>query len=155
MKMKATLSHRTHSIHGIHGIQHTQRGFTLIELMIVVAIIGILSAVALPAYRTYSNKAKFAHVIAGTLAAKGAVEFCAQNLGTLTGCNGGVGDIPANYNNGTGRLKELTVADGVIVAKAEDGNGLEASTYSLTPAFVNGQLQWTVGGTCLEKKLCQ
>jgi hypothetical protein len=66
-----------------------------------------------------------------------------------------VGDIPANYNNGTGRLKELTVADGVIIAKAEEGNGLDSNTYSLTPAFVNGQLQWTVGGTCVEKKLCQ
>ncbi|MGL5326449.1 MAG: pilin, partial [Aeromonas sp.] len=55
-----------------------QSGFTLIELMIVVAIVAILAAVALPAYQTYTKKAKFTEVITATGAAKTAIEICSQ-----------------------------------------------------------------------------
>lgn len=62
-------------------MRNSSRGFTLIELMITVAIVGILSAVALPSYTRYVQRANRADARTALLAAAQRME---QNY-TLAG----------------------------------------------------------------------
>ena len=69
------------------NIKQTQKGFTLIELMIVIAIIGILAAVALPAYSSYTDRAKASEVLLAAATCRNAVTEVYSYAGSLPGAN--------------------------------------------------------------------
>ncbi|MBL8330453.1 MAG: pilin [Rubrivivax sp.] len=122
-------------------MKRVQQGFTLIELMIVVAIIGILAAVALPAYKDYTIKAKMAEVVLAASQCRTTVAEVYQTApaGTAPQANNwGCGE-------GTSSTKHVesvaTTADGIIVITTRNfgETEIDGKTIQLAPLTAAGQ----------------
>lgn len=132
------------------------KGFTLIELMITIAIVGILAAIAIPSYISYTEKAKFSEVIQAADSLKQAVAQCVHTLNTVTGCTNATNQIPAAQTS-AGCVASIATANGVITATANTGGACPAVAYTfiLTPTLqANGVLTWAKTGTCVAQGLC-
>ncbi|MCW8334538.1 pilin [Vibrio paucivorans] len=112
-----------------------QSGFTLIELMIVVAIIGVLSAIAVPAYKDYVTKSEVASAVATLKSIITPAELFYQENG----------DVPSNTNDlnsvgvGSNAVKTGTLgfsSNAINVSSFIDSNS--AATVTITRDDNNG-----------------
>jgi len=135
-----------------------QSGFTLIELMIVIAIIGILASVALPAYQTYTKKAKFSEVVLAGSNVKTSVDVCYQTRGnaSLANCDtfAKIGLVAADLTQGA-HVASAAITGTTAVITVTGAASVDGEDYELTPTVAGNTLTWSDStSSCIAAGLC-
>ena len=120
------------------------RGFSLIELMVVLAIVALLTAIGIPAYQTYTTRAKFAEAFSLNAVAQLAIAEYQQTTGEWPQDNFQAGltapeTIHGNYINSVNITKNQIST----IFKSDAGPGIADKALilaaNLGPA---GQIIW-------------
>jgi type IV pilus assembly protein PilA len=124
-------------------MKRTQQAFTLIELMTVTAIIGVLTAIALPAYQSYSIRAQIAEGLGMTGPLTLAVAAYHNDHGSYPGDNTEAALPPPNGYAGR-FVDSIAISENVIsIRYGNEANALiQGRNVTFTATRREGSVSW-------------
>lgn len=141
-------------------MKNNQQGFTLIELMIVCVIIAILSATAIPSYKSYITKARYVEVLITADRIKSVMAMCEAQGTPIRNCGDDhfVGSVA--YGTRATSINDVRIRNGVVTITTSDL--LNNETLVLTPRYervtINKRrykrLEWKHSGSCVDLGFC-
>ncbi|MCW7547619.1 prepilin peptidase-dependent pilin [Photorhabdus sp. P32] len=119
-----------------------QQGFTLMEIMVAIAIISILSAIGIPSYQGYIQKAALTDILQNIVPYKSGIELCGFEIEDFNGCNAGAMSIPKEHNSRY--IENISVKNGEVTINGKQS--LKNLSVILKPILntQTGLIKWNI-----------
>jgi type IV pilus assembly protein PilE len=121
-------------LNGHYQAKSNLAGFTLIELMIVIAIVGILAAIALPSYKSYTVKSKRADMMTEMQNIASNIE--AKKLATGSYTSVKIDGLAGNFPRQGSAAYTIAITP---ISTTADGTKLTSGNWTITAAPTAGQ----------------
>ena len=121
----------------------SEKGFTLIELLVVMIILAILTAIAIPSYLSFRDRANNSAAGADLRAAIPSVEAWFSDHGTYSGMT--VGSLQANYDQS---INPSIISLGTLGATTYCVQATSPNDNTKTAAKAGPSSQIVIGATC-------